>query len=190
MPSTVKPPAGEHAGRHFRRRIERQLRKSVDVTSLKRWMAAELYGLVAAGDTVPTGDQVTHVLQAVQRITAGPRPDEELPTGAHRWVVAANVNVSERIAAHAELRRSFRSPEGLRIDALEVACKACRRPYDEVADEDCVAIDEKGREHLRGGPIGERAKRKVVEWDRSKGVRVQAPTIQRRGVAAVVSREA
>lgn len=76
----------------------------------------------------------------------------------HRWVVAATVEVDVRFARRAVLRGSIRLPEKKRIDALEVYCQKCRRPWDDVLDEPCETAD--STEHLRGGPIGERKKRK------------------------------
>lgn len=47
----------------------------------------------------------------------------------------------------------------LKVDALDVYCGECKRPYDDVADQACEAAE--SNEHLRGGPLnGERAKRK------------------------------
>lgn len=76
----------------------------------------------------------------------------------HRWVVAATVEVDVRSARRAVLRGSIRLPEKVRIDALEVYCENCRRPWDDVLDEPCESAT--STEHLRGGPIGVRKKRK------------------------------
>lgn len=78
----------------------------------------------------------------------------------HVWVAAATVSLDERQAKRAVLRHSVRIPKELRISVLEVYCGQCRRPWDDVADELCSAA--KGNEHLRGGPIGERKKRKTA----------------------------
>jgi hypothetical protein len=43
------------------------------------------------------------------------------------------------------------------VHILETYCEACRRPWDDVADEPCIAATDS--EHLRGGPIGERKNR-------------------------------
>lgn len=48
-------------------------------------------------------------------------------------------------------------PERTQFHILDIHCSACRRPYDDVADEPCAAAI--NNEHLRGGPIGERKKR-------------------------------
>ena len=98
----------------------------------------------------------------------------------HEWVVAAEVPVDLKVAKHANLRGSFRTAEGQRIDALETYCRACRRPFDEVADEPCSALE--NNFHLRGSPEG-RAKRIVHE---PVGTVVRGPSIIRRGVDAYV----
>ncbi|MEU8272589.1 hypothetical protein AB0B89_36250, partial [Sphaerisporangium sp. NPDC049002] len=48
-------------------------------------------------------------------------------------------------------------PKEVRIDVIETYCEQCRRPYDDVVGEPCIAADT--TVHLRGGPIGERKKR-------------------------------
>lgn len=76
----------------------------------------------------------------------------------HVWIAAATVGLDARQARRAVLRHSVRIPRELKIDVLEVYCSQCRRPWDDVADELCEAAESNG--HLRGGPIGERRKRK------------------------------
>lgn len=76
----------------------------------------------------------------------------------HVWVAAATVVLNNQQAKRAVLRHSVRLPEEFRIDVLEVYCRECRRPWDDVLDEPCSAAD--NNEHLRGGPIGIRKKRK------------------------------
>lgn len=79
----------------------------------------------------------------------------------HQWVIAATVDATPAQASRAVLRGSVRFPERTRIDALEVYCAGCRRPWSDVVDEPCIAATTNGTpEHLRGGPIGERRKRK------------------------------
>jgi hypothetical protein len=75
----------------------------------------------------------------------------------HSWVGAATVGLTDKQAAHADLRGSVRVPVETRVDVLEVYCGRCRRPYDDVADEPCIAAAENG--HLIGGPIAERRNR-------------------------------
>lgn len=78
---------------------------------------------------------------------------------SHEWVIAAEVSVDTKTARRTALRGSYRSELGQRIDALETYCKRCRRPLDDVGDEDCAAkVD---NTHLIGGNPGERAKRKI-----------------------------
>ena len=55
------------------------------------------------------------------------------------------------------LRAAVPIPERTRFAVLEILCLACRRPYDDVANEPCIAAV--NNEHLRGGPIGSRRKR-------------------------------
>lgn len=76
----------------------------------------------------------------------------------HQWVIASTVAVDAQQARYAVMRGSIRLKERIRIDAQEVYCRECRRPWDDVMDEPCVAVE--NNEHLRGGPIGERKKRK------------------------------
>lgn len=104
---------------------------------------------------------------------------------AHQWIVAAEVRVSEKVAKHADLRGSFRTADGQRVDALEVYCRGCRRPYDDVADDACEAkID---NSHLIGGDPGVRKKRKVYA---PEGEVIAGPSINRMGTAAYVSGDA
>lgn len=75
----------------------------------------------------------------------------------HVWVGAATVDLTPKQAAHADLRGSIRVPGQTRIDVLETYCKNCRRPYDEVADQTCIAAADNS--HLIGGPTGKRRPR-------------------------------
>lgn len=77
----------------------------------------------------------------------------------HVWVIATLYDATAKQARRAFLRHSVHVEKGERLDALDVYCKQCRRTWDDVADELCVAAQ--GNEHLRGGPIGERKKRKA-----------------------------
>lgn len=96
----------------------------------------------------------------------------------HTWIVAAEVALDTKTAKRAAFRGSFRTDSGMRIDALETYCKACRRPYDDVADEDCSA--KINNEHLIGGDPGVREKRiKHVPVGRI----VKSGPITRRGMA-------
>ena len=76
----------------------------------------------------------------------------------HRWVVAAVVGLPDGLAAQAHRRGTARLPGATKIDVLEVYCGQCRRPYEVVAGAGCEAAE--SRDHLIGGPTGERAKRK------------------------------
>ncbi|MFZ3557193.1 hypothetical protein [Streptomyces sp. BH055] len=111
-----------------------------------------------------------------------PTPKADL---SHTWVVAAEIQVEPRIASIADFRGSFKTSEGQRVDALEVYCKGCRRPYDEVRGDDCAAkID---NTHLIGGDQTQRAKRKPGPTP-PRGARIiPGGTIQRRGIGAYMS---
>lgn len=76
----------------------------------------------------------------------------------HLWVAAATIDLDDRQAKRAVLRHSVRIPKELKINVLEVYCAQCMRPWDDVCDEPCEAFY--SNEHLRGGPIGQRKKRK------------------------------
>ena len=75
----------------------------------------------------------------------------------HVWVVASLIRVDARQAARSVLRHSLRFPKEIKVNVIETYCEQCRRPWDDVVDELCVAAE--GNEHLRGGPIGKRKKR-------------------------------
>ncbi|MEU5599916.1 hypothetical protein [Streptomyces sp. NPDC020298] len=49
-------------------------------------------------------------------------------TRAHVWIVAAEIKVEDRIAKATDFQGSFTASPGTRVDALEVYCRACRRP--------------------------------------------------------------
>ncbi|MFQ6146743.1 hypothetical protein ACLMNJ_27320 [Streptomyces seoulensis] len=109
---------------------------------------------------------------------------EKKPDLSHVWVVAAEVEVTPKIASIADYRGSFKATEGLRIDALEVYCKGCRRPYDEVKGDDCSAkID---NTHLIGGDQSKRAKRKIPVPPPNSRL-ISGGTIHRRGIGAYVA---
>jgi hypothetical protein len=111
-----------------------------------------------------------------------PAPGKK-PDLSHVWVVAAEIEVTPKIARVADFRGSFKTAEGQRVDALEVYCKGCRRPYDEVTGQDCAAkIDNR---HLIGGDQSVRAKRKIPVPPRNARV-VPGGRIQRRGIDAYV----
>lgn len=86
---------------------------------------------------------------------------QRITTIKHQWIIAACIPVDDRAAKRAVDRQSIRAnmlPEDLKIDCLDTYCSACRRNYEDVADLPCAAAE--SNEHLRGGPIKERAKRK------------------------------
>ncbi|MEV0982138.1 hypothetical protein [Streptomyces sp. NPDC049915] len=60
-----------------------------------------------------------------------PASAEELEQScAHVWIVAAEIKVEKRIAKFADHRGSFTTIAGTLVDALEVYCRNCRRPYE------------------------------------------------------------
>lgn len=75
----------------------------------------------------------------------------------HVWVAATYVPLPANLAKHAQRRGTVRIPPQ-KVDILEVMCHQCRRLYEEVAAQPCEAAE--NRDHLIGGPIGERKKRK------------------------------
>jgi hypothetical protein len=77
--------------------------------------------------------------------------------GEHAWVGAALVSLTGQQASLADLRGFVHLPQRAKVHILETYCEACRRPWDDVADEPCIAATDS--EHLRGGPIGERKNR-------------------------------
>lgn len=114
--------------------------------------------------------------------TVAPAPEKK--DLSHVWVVAAEIEVTPKIASVADYRGSFKSTEGQRVDALEVYCKGCRRPYDEVKGRDCAEkIDNK---HLIGGDQSVRAKRKIPVPPANAKI-IPGGTINRRGLGAYVS---
>lgn len=79
----------------------------------------------------------------------------------HVWVVAATVTLSDVLARQAARRGTVRLAASTKIEALETYCDQCRRPFDDVANEPCIAAV--NRDHLIGGPTGERKKRTESE---------------------------
>ena len=125
----------------------------------------------------PTPEQKT----TLPLVTA---PEAEAPDLSHIWVVAAEIEVTPKIASVADYRGSFKTTEGQRVDALEVYCRGCRRPYDEVRGDDCAAkID---NTHLIGGDQTKRARRKVPTPPPNARI-ISGGTINRRGIGAYMS---
>ncbi|GAA3500980.1 hypothetical protein GCM10019016_080870 [Streptomyces prasinosporus] len=114
-----------------------------------------------------------------------PTAAEELDQAlAHAWIVAAEIKVEERVAKLADFRGSFTTVAGTRVDALEVYCRNCRRPYEDVAEDDCEALID--NRHLIGGDQTQRAKRKIPQPPSNARI-VPGGVIQRRGIGAYVS---
>ncbi|MER8103276.1 hypothetical protein [Kitasatospora sp. NPDC094016] len=104
----------------------------------------------------------------------------------HEWVVAAELPVSEDVARYADFRGSFLARAQQRVTALEVYCKGCRRPYEDVADEECVALID--NRHLIGGDQRVRAKRLPTPPAPVGARLIPGHTYSRRGVEAYVAR--
>lgn len=81
----------------------------------------------------------------------------------HQWVAATYVDLDEKAARRGNNRGTVRVPADTKVEVLDVLCVMCRRSFDDVSDQPCSAAD--STEHLRGGPLGERAKRKHPEHD-------------------------
>ncbi|WP_370418993.1 hypothetical protein AB8O64_11090 [Streptomyces sp. QH1-20] len=108
-------------------------------------------------------------------------PSQDL---SHTWVVAAEIQVEPRIASIADFRGSFKATSGQRVDALEVYCKGCRRPYDEVKGEDCA--EKVDNRHLIGGDQSTRKKRKIPPPPMGTKI-IPGEKIQRRGISAYMA---
>lgn len=73
------------------------------------------------------------------------------------------MDLDDRRARRAFNRGTVRVPADTKVEVLDVYCAMCRRSYTDAADTPCSAAQ--STEHLRGGPIGERAKRKHPHHD-------------------------
>ncbi|MDV6291296.1 hypothetical protein R2F25_38440 [Streptomyces sp. UP1A-1] len=132
----------------------------------------------------PPADVTLTLHESVPEGPSVPPIEEKKPDLSHVWVVAAEIEVTPKIASVADYRGSFKTAEGQRVDALEVYCKGCRRPYDEVRGDDCAAkID---NTHLIGGDQTKRAKRKVPTPPPNARL-ISGGTINRRGIGAYVA---
>ncbi|MFC5886860.1 hypothetical protein ACFP0N_17980, partial [Kitasatospora aburaviensis] len=98
----------------------------------------------------------------------------------------AELPVSSDIARYADFRGSFLAKAQQRVTALEVYCKGCRRPYEDVADEKCAAVVD--NRHLIGGDQRVRAKRLPAPVAPAGARLVPGHTYSRRGVEAYVQR--
>ncbi|MFD9248402.1 hypothetical protein [Streptomyces bottropensis] len=116
--------------------------------------------------------------------TPPPATEESEQSLAHVWIVAAEIKVEERVAKLADFRGSFNTVAGTRVDALEVYCRNCRRPYEDVAEVDCEAMLD--NRHLIGGDQTQRAKR-VIPTPPPNARVLPGGVIQRRGIGAYVS---
>lgn len=129
------------------------------------------------GSSAPSTPTETEAATNTEPLTMADKikAEQEANPLCHEWIVAAEIQIDTKTARRASFRGSFRTQEGMRVDALETYCRKCRRPLDEVGDRDCPA--KINNEHLIGGDPGVRAKRKVPE---APGRMVQVPLIERR----------
>lgn len=122
--------------------------------------------------------------QQSPRPPAAPPPTVPEADLSHAWIVAAEIQVEPRIASIADFRGSFKTAAGQRVDALEVYCKGCRRPYEDVKGKDCA--EKVDNRHLIGGDQSVRKKRKLPPPP--KGTRIiPGERIQRRGIGAYMA---
>ncbi|MGI5337675.1 hypothetical protein ACQEVS_09890 [Streptomyces sp. CA-181903] len=120
----------------------------------------------------------------VETKAASPAPSEPPQDLSHTWVVAAEIQVEARVASIADFRGSFKTTAGQRVDALEVYCRGCRRPYDEVRGEDCA--EKVDNRHLIGGDQSTRKKRKIPLPPKGAKI-IVGETVQRRGIHAYMA---
>jgi len=122
----------------------------------------------------------------IDTASAGAPAVETTTSRDHAWVIAAELPVSAEVAKYADFRGSFKTKTEQRVNALEVYCKECRRPFEDVADEECAAkVDNR---HLIGGDQRVRAKR-LAPPTPPKGARtIPGESYSRFGVEAYVNR--
>jgi hypothetical protein len=84
----------------------------------------------------------------------------------HVWATACTVELPTALAKQANRRGTVRIPEATKVEVLDIYCANCRRPIDAVLGKECAAAE--NRDHLIGGPTGERAKRTHPHHDCEK----------------------
>lgn len=141
-----------------------------------------------AARSIPTAPVIGSVIPS-QRQRRAPITPESLEGKdlAHTWLVAATMEVDDATAKHAAFRLSFKVKVEDRVDALEVYCGGCRRPYYDVALDPCAA--KINNEHLIGGDQRERAKRKAPAPLGAGQTIIPGPRVNRRGIEAVVGKQ-
>lgn len=102
----------------------------------------------------------------------------------HAWVVAAEIVVDDLGGTHRQLPWLPPHEHCAASDcALDIYCRACRRPFTDVAKSDCAAgFDNR---HLIGGDESVRAKRKALA-PQPVGAKI-VPGFTRYGLKAYVS---
>lgn len=135
--------------------------------------------------TAPTPQVPVTKTEAEAAPPAPPADPAEPPQDlSHTWVVAAEIQVEPHIASIADFRGSFKTPPGQRVDALEVYCRGCRRPYDEVKGRDCE--EKVDNRHLIGGDQSTRKKRKLPLPPKGAKI-IPGEKVQRRGINAYMA---
>lgn len=82
--------------------------------------------------------------------------DGEEVDGAHSWVAASNVRLTDAEVKQAlKPRAVVRVPDAI-VHVLEVHCGSCRMPYERAVLTECTVDD-----RLRGGPVGTRKRRNL-----------------------------
>lgn len=76
----------------------------------------------------------------------------------HQWVGAAQVLLHEKAARRAARRGNVVVEQEAIVQVVEVYCTACKVTFERGRNTFCPI----GSIHLRGGPIGERKKRKGI----------------------------
>jgi hypothetical protein len=110
----------------------------------------------------------TSTVASLQRREAGLSVEgdaAELEPVAHQWVGAAQVPLDERMAKYADRRgvvptAALLSDDEYPIQVVEVYCHRCRTTFERGRLTTCAAGSGLNSIYLRGGPIGERKKRK------------------------------
>lgn len=85
----------------------------------------------------------------------------ERSNDGHVWVGAATFALPRTVVRAAHKRGTFRLRKDQKVVITEVYCSECHVTYERAVGKPCSAIESK--EHLRGGPIGDQRKRRVVE---------------------------
>ena len=115
------------------------------------------------------------------------KPRTPKPDVSHEWLGAAIIPLTSRQGRRVLKYQSFWTDQKQKIEVLDVYCGRCRLNMEDVDKQPCAAkIDNR---HLIGGDQSVRAKRKRAVMPPG-AVLIPGPTINRRGIDAVINREA